>query len=141
VPKREEVWQVDFGVTQKVRPALIISVPYGDKDRALIGVVPHTTATGVRSLKFASRRIFSMMAFSSFKESRPCRQSISCAVLAFLPPINFDRSKGRCCAGREFLPRKSEAFTSHPHRSLISQWRESPALKQTGEARPSTDNL
>src|SRR5436189_5129936 len=45
VPERGEVWQVDFGVTQKVRPALIISVPYEDADRALIGVIPHTTAT------------------------------------------------------------------------------------------------
>jgi mRNA interferase MazF len=45
VPERGEVWQVDFGITQKVRPALVISVPYGDQDRALIGVVPHTTAT------------------------------------------------------------------------------------------------
>jgi mRNA interferase MazF len=35
---------VDFGVTQKVRPALVISMPYADTDRALIGVVPHTTA-------------------------------------------------------------------------------------------------
>jgi mRNA interferase MazF len=32
-------------MTQKVRPALVISIPYGDADRALIGVVPHTTAT------------------------------------------------------------------------------------------------
>jgi mRNA interferase MazF len=45
VPKRGEVWQVDFGITQKVRPALVISVPFGDMDRALIGVIPHTTAT------------------------------------------------------------------------------------------------
>jgi mRNA interferase MazF len=45
VPKRGEVWQVDFGITQKVRPALVITIPYGDADRALIGVVPHTTAT------------------------------------------------------------------------------------------------
>jgi len=44
VPKRGEVWQVDFGVTQKVRPALVISIPYADADRALIGVIPHTTA-------------------------------------------------------------------------------------------------
>jgi mRNA interferase MazF len=35
---------VDFGITQKVRPALVISIPYEDTDRALIGVVPHTTA-------------------------------------------------------------------------------------------------
>jgi mRNA interferase MazF len=45
VPKRGEVWQVDLGVTQKVRPALIISIPYEDTDRALIGIIPHTTAT------------------------------------------------------------------------------------------------
>ena len=45
MPERGEVWQVDFGITQKVRPALIISVPYADADRALIGVIPHTTAT------------------------------------------------------------------------------------------------
>ena len=44
MPERGEVWQVDFGVTQKVRPALVISVPFTDTDRALIGVIPHTTA-------------------------------------------------------------------------------------------------
>ena len=45
MPKRGEVWQVDFGITQKVRPALVIGIPYSDGDRALIGVIPHTTAT------------------------------------------------------------------------------------------------
>jgi len=45
VPERGEVWQVDFGMTQKVRPALIISVPYAEIDRALLGIIPHTTAT------------------------------------------------------------------------------------------------
>jgi mRNA interferase MazF len=28
----------------KVRPALVVSVPYGDRDRALITIVPHTTS-------------------------------------------------------------------------------------------------
>lgn len=45
MPERGEVWQVDFGITAKVRPALVISVSYSDNDRALIGVIPHTTAT------------------------------------------------------------------------------------------------
>lgn len=45
MPERGEVWQVDFGATAKVRPALVISLPYADADRALIGVIPHTTAT------------------------------------------------------------------------------------------------
>ncbi len=48
--KRGEVWQVDFGMAQKVRPALVISVPYDDSDRALIAVVPHTTA--IRGSRF-----------------------------------------------------------------------------------------
>ena len=50
MPERGEVWQVDFGVTQKVRPALVISAAYGETDRALIGVIPHTTA--VRGSQF-----------------------------------------------------------------------------------------
>lgn len=50
MPERGEVWQVDFGITQKVRPALVISMPYSDRDRALIGVIPHTTA--VRGSQF-----------------------------------------------------------------------------------------
>ena len=45
MPERGEVWQVDFGTVAKVRPALVISVPYADADRALIGVIPHTTST------------------------------------------------------------------------------------------------
>ena len=44
LPERGEVWQVDFGITQKVRPALVISIPYEDTDRALIGVIPHFTS-------------------------------------------------------------------------------------------------
>lgn len=45
MPERGEVWLVDFGITQKVRPALVVSVPYAYADRALLGVIPHTTAT------------------------------------------------------------------------------------------------
>lgn len=45
MPERGDVWLVDFGVTAKIRPALVISVPYEDNDRALIGVIPHTTMT------------------------------------------------------------------------------------------------
>lgn len=34
---------LDLGMVEKVRPGLILSVAYGDEDRALITVVPHTT--------------------------------------------------------------------------------------------------
>ena len=43
-PRRGEVWLVDLGMTAKVRPALVFSVPAEDTDRALVTLVPHTTS-------------------------------------------------------------------------------------------------
>src|SRR5580698_5393833 len=43
-PVRGEVWLFDLGMTEKVRPALVISVAYGGSDRALLTLVPHTTS-------------------------------------------------------------------------------------------------
>ena len=43
-PQRGEVWLVDLGLAAKVRPALVISVPPGNADRALVTLVPHTTS-------------------------------------------------------------------------------------------------
>jgi mRNA interferase MazF len=43
-PLRGEVWLVDLGMAAKVRPALVISVPVADEDRALVTLVPHTTS-------------------------------------------------------------------------------------------------
>lgn len=43
-PVRGEVWLLDLGMVEKVRPALILSVAFGDDDRALMTVVPHTTS-------------------------------------------------------------------------------------------------
>jgi mRNA interferase MazF len=44
LPQRGEVWLVDLGMAAKVRPALVLSVPFGDRDYALFHIVPHTTA-------------------------------------------------------------------------------------------------
>ena len=41
---RGEVWLVDLGMAGKVRPALIVSSPPGDADRALVTLVSHTTS-------------------------------------------------------------------------------------------------
>lgn len=49
-PQRGEVWLVDLGMTAKVRPALVLSIPVEDADRALVTVVPHTTS--VRGSRF-----------------------------------------------------------------------------------------
>ena len=43
IPKRGEVWLVDLGLAAKVRPVLVVSIPYADGDYALTQVVPHTT--------------------------------------------------------------------------------------------------
>lgn len=48
---RGEVWLIDFGLAAKVRPALVISKPYRDEDRALIAVIPHTTKLRGSSLE------------------------------------------------------------------------------------------
>jgi mRNA-degrading endonuclease toxin of MazEF toxin-antitoxin module len=42
--KRGEVWQVDFGLAAKVRPALVLGCDIADDDRVLVAVVFHTTA-------------------------------------------------------------------------------------------------
>jgi mRNA interferase MazF len=42
--KRGEVWQVDFGMAAKVRPALVPGCDIGDEDRVLVAVVYHTTS-------------------------------------------------------------------------------------------------
>jgi len=49
-PSRGEVWLFDCGMVEKVRPVLILSIPFADADRALVTVVFHTTA--VRNSQF-----------------------------------------------------------------------------------------
>lgn len=49
-PRRGEVWLFDCGMVEKVRPVLILSIPFADADRALVTVVFHTTA--VRNSQF-----------------------------------------------------------------------------------------
>jgi mRNA interferase MazF len=42
--QRGEIWQVDLGYLGKVRPVLVLSVPFLDHERTLCIVVPHTTS-------------------------------------------------------------------------------------------------
>ena len=44
LPRRGEVWLADLGMIAKVRPVLVLSVPFADLDYALFHIVPHTTA-------------------------------------------------------------------------------------------------
>ena len=49
-PPRGEVWLVDLGMTAKVRPCLVLSVPTVGDDRSIVTLVPHTTS--VRGSRF-----------------------------------------------------------------------------------------
>jgi mRNA interferase MazF len=55
IPLRGEVWLIDFGMAGKTRPALVVSVAFGDQDRALITVVPHTTSLRASPFEIATR--------------------------------------------------------------------------------------
>jgi mRNA interferase MazF len=43
-PKRGEIWMLDCGMVEKVRPVLILSIPFAETDRAVVTVVFHSTA-------------------------------------------------------------------------------------------------
>lgn len=49
IARRGEIWLIDLGYAAKVRPALILSAPFEDHERALVTFVPRTTtARGTR---------------------------------------------------------------------------------------------
>jgi mRNA interferase MazF len=61
---RGEIWLADLGVVAKTRPCLVLSVPPGPQDRALIALVPHTTSVrGTRFEVTISKRFLKQGAF------------------------------------------------------------------------------
>ena len=42
--RRGEVWLVDLGMVAKARPAVVLSIPVLEDERAVYAIVPHTTA-------------------------------------------------------------------------------------------------
>jgi len=75
----------------KTRPALVISVPFGDKDRSLITVVPHTTSLRgspfeiAASASFLKPGAFLVQGVTTFPSVRALH------LLGNLPPEGFDR--------------------------------------------------
>lgn len=79
-PQRGEVWIADLGLAAKVRPVLVFSVPYSDRDYALVTVVPHTTSARgsdfevslrVPKLKPGAFNVQGLMAVPAAKFIRP----------------------------------------------------------------------
>jgi mRNA interferase MazF len=58
VPDRGDVWIVDLGMAAKVRPCLVLSVPDGPQDRALVTLVAHTTSSRGTDFEVAARPRF-----------------------------------------------------------------------------------
>ena len=48
--KRGEIWLIDLGLAQKIRPAVVLSVAVLDHERALVTYVPRTTS--IRKTRF-----------------------------------------------------------------------------------------
>jgi mRNA interferase MazF len=89
-PVRGEVWLIDLGMAEKVRPALVVSAAFGDADRALVTIVPHTTSlrgsqfeipVGVPFLKAGA---FLVQGVSTYPQVRAIRK------LGVLKPAQFD---------------------------------------------------
>ncbi len=53
--RRGQVWLVDLGYVAKTRPALVVSVPPLDDERALVTIVPHTTSSRGTRFEVASK--------------------------------------------------------------------------------------
>jgi len=79
-PRRGEVWLVDLGMAAEVRPALVISVPAADTDRALVTLVPHTTSPrqsqfeAVTSVSFLRAGVFDAQSLVTVPHAKLVRQ-------------------------------------------------------------------
>jgi mRNA interferase MazF len=75
LPSRGEIWLCDLGLVAKVRPVLILSVPFGDEDYALFHIVPHTTTVRnsqfevAMSLSFLKSGVFNIQGSQSVPRS------------------------------------------------------------------------
>ena len=64
MPRRGEVWLVDLGMAEKVRPALILSRTCSANDQDIVTVIPHaTTLRGSRSEVHVSLPVLKAGAF------------------------------------------------------------------------------
>lgn len=49
-PPRGEVWLVDLGLAAKIRPCLVLSIPFETTERSIVKLIPHTTS--IRGSRF-----------------------------------------------------------------------------------------
>ena len=77
--QRGELWLVDLGYLGKVRPVLVISIPFLDYERTLCLVVPHTTSViGTRFEVSIKNPVLQQGAFDVHSKQPQFRRLNSC---------------------------------------------------------------
>jgi hypothetical protein len=98
-PQRGEVWLVDLGMTAKVRPALVISVPAEDIDRALATLVPTPRARANPDSKPLSQFLSCEWAYSTRRISSRFHMPSSSGGWEHSMPLNSLLSSERSVRG------------------------------------------
>jgi mRNA interferase MazF len=88
--RRGEVWLVDLGYAAKTRPAVVVSVPPLDTERALVTLLPHTTSVRGTRFEVASRVRF--LKAGAFDAQNPVTVPAAKLLrrLGRLPSTDFD---------------------------------------------------
>jgi mRNA interferase MazF len=86
IPKRGEIWRVDLGLAGKVRPVLVLNIPFSENERALFIVMSHTTS--VRGTRFEI----------SIKHPALKEGAFDAQQIFLLPPVKFERRLGELTA-------------------------------------------
>ena len=88
-PRCGEVWPIDFGMAGKTRPGLVVSRAFGDQDRALITVIPHTTSLRGSAFEaavpvyFLKSGAFLVQAVTTFPAARALHRIVCSSTRSF----------------------------------------------------------
>jgi hypothetical protein len=101
-PRRGEVWLVDLGMAAKVRPAVVISVPAEDVDRALVTWCRTRQVRASLDLRQPSLCHSFALVCSTRRISSPFHTRNSCDRWAYSAPLNSGLSSARCVCGSAY---------------------------------------
>ncbi len=97
-PRRGEVWLFDCGMVEKVRPVLVLSLPFADSDRAVVTVVFHTTT--IRGSQFEVKKQVPFLKQGAFVAQSIATYPIVCAIRKLgRAQRNAQKSNPPCSSG------------------------------------------
>jgi len=103
-PAPGEIWQVDLGMTAKVRPCLVLSDYPAENELALILIIPHTTAVRGNRWEYACPKPFLRQGVFHLQQLQPVSLVRFGRKLGAVTPTEF-ASIGRQLADLLHLPR------------------------------------